>query len=55
VIAAMSDDESTEFVRQAREQRGKSPSIVREFWCVVAGGKKWWLAPLCWCCCYSPV
>jgi hypothetical protein len=46
VIAAMSDDESTEFVRQAREQRGNSPSIVREFAAFLRAEKKWWLAPL---------
>ncbi|MFM8479223.1 MAG: DUF5989 family protein [Planctomycetaceae bacterium] len=42
----MSDDEATEFARQAQEQRGKSPSIVREFAAFLRAEKKWWLAPL---------
>lgn len=45
-MTAMPDDDSTEFARQAREQRGKSPSIVREFAAFLRAEKKWWLAPL---------
>lgn len=39
-------DESADFIRRAHEQRGKSPSMIREFAAFLRAEKKWWLAPL---------
>ncbi|MEY3176495.1 MAG: hypothetical protein RLZZ436_4409 [Planctomycetota bacterium] len=42
----MVDGDPSEFLRQAERQRGKSPSVIREFAAFLRAEKKWWLAPL---------
>jgi hypothetical protein len=42
----MTSPDPPEFLRQAEQGRGKSPSIIREFAMFLIAEKKWWLAPL---------
>ena len=39
----MSDNDSCEFERLAKEQR---TSLVADFWCFLRHNKKWWLLPV---------